>query len=102
MSTGDGQASRFYLAVVRLWFTWPDRSISLKAAFFRLATLRYDVLRDRVYATEVGFPENAEGSGVRRRSRENANDLKPDPREHSAQHNRRRPVHARGAQRKPY
>jgi len=26
-----------------------------------------------------GFSESAQGSGVRRRSRENANDLKPDP-----------------------
>src|SRR4029453_16964602 len=42
----------------------------------------------------------AMASGVRRRSRENANDLKSDPRHHLAQHDRRRPVHARGAQRK--
>jgi len=47
-----------------------------------------------------GFSESAQGSGVRRRSRENANDLKPDPRDHLAQHDRRRPVHARGPQRK--
>ena len=40
------------------------------------------------------------GSGVRRRSRENANDSKPDPWDHAAQHDRRRPVHARGPQRK--
>ena len=46
------------------------------------------------------FPENAEGSGVRRRSRKNANDLEPDPRDHLAQHDRRRRVHARGPQRK--
>jgi hypothetical protein len=30
----------------------------------------------------------------------NANDLKPDPRDHVAENNRRRPAHARGAQRK--
>jgi hypothetical protein len=35
-----------------------------------------------------GFPESAEGSGVRRRSRENANDLKSDPWGHIAQHHR--------------
>src|SRR4030095_481173 len=38
--------------------------------------------------------------GTISRSRENANDLEPNPRDHPAQNDRRRPVHARGAQRK--
>lgn len=52
--------------------------------------------RDRVRAVEAAFPENYEGSLVRRRSREDANDLKPDSRIHPAQHARRTSVHARG------
>jgi len=42
----------------------------------------------------------AMSSGVRRRSRENANDPKPDPRNHLAQYDHRRPGYARGPQRK--
>src|SRR4029434_388448 len=38
--------------------------------------------------------------GTISRSRENANDLEPNPRDHPAQNDRRRPVHARGLQRK--
>jgi hypothetical protein len=41
------RASKSYLATVRFWFTWLDRSTSLKAAFFRLATLRYAARRAR-------------------------------------------------------
>ena len=44
------------------------------------------VRRDRVRAVGSGFSENAEASGVRRRSRKNANDPKSDSGDHPAQH----------------
>ena len=99
-ATGN-QASPVWLTV-RFWFTWLDRSTSLQAAFFRLATLRYAARRAARSRPRrgSGFFEDSEDPEFIAGNRENANDFESNPRDQLAQHDRRRPVHARGVQRK--
>jgi hypothetical protein len=53
-----------------------------------------------VRAVEPVFLKTLKDPVLRRRSREDANDPKADPLDHLAQHDRRRPVHARGPSKK--
>ena len=62
-------------------FTWLDRPRSLKAGLFdpRPYAMPPGVPRDRVRAVEAAFLKTLKESRVRRRTRENTNDLNPIP-----------------------